>query len=145
MRRVKAALAILLLALASVASALPAPPLATAGEAISVVVAFVFLAALLRLTPARGWSLGRTTALLLGIVLARFVAEAYWELAIATLPDVFLILPRLVNADGEGAYNIASYQVFLLLSLVAAVAVATCWPNHSFEPTPHRGSAKFRR
>jgi len=140
MSQVKAVLVILLLVLASVASAVPVPPFAATGEATSMVVALILLAVLLRLTPAKDWSFARRATLLLGIVLARVVAEATWELAITTLPDAFFLLPRLLGADGEGAYNMATYQVFLLLGLVA-VAVSACWPNNSFKPKPLRGSA----
>jgi len=123
MKQLKSVATVLLLAFASVASSLPVPPFTVVGEIASILVAAVLLTAVLFLTRQR-WSFGRTAGLLLCIVLARFTAELTWMFALTILPDAFFFLPRLLYADGEGAYNLASYQVFLFLSFAVGLAFA---------------------
>lgn len=126
MKWLKAIVVVLLLALASLASALPIPPFAHVDELASVMGAAALLAGLLHLAAFHRWSFVRIATLLISIVLARVVAEATWELAPTT---VFFVVAGWVHTDGEGAYNAAAYQVFLILSLLAAVAIAFCWPG----------------
>ena len=130
-----------LVALAGIAAAVPVPPFEAAGEAASIAIAFTVFTLLAFLSPARAWPFPRVAVLLLGVVLSRVAAEATWELALRALPDSFYVLPRWLGVDGEGAYNLASYQVFVVLALIVGVLVTACWPNNSSKPTPLRGAA----
>jgi hypothetical protein len=125
MKQLKSVVTIFLLALASIASALPVPPFTATHEVASMLVAAVLLSVLLLLTRQRR-SFGSTSGLLLGIVLASFAAELIFWMPGLTIPHEFFFLSGLLHADGEGSYNLSSYQIFLFLLFAVGLAFAVC-------------------
>ena len=117
-----------LAAIAGLLSAVPVPPFAPVGELASIAVAFTLFAALLflpQLRPRR-LSLGLFVT---AVIPLRLLAELLWELAPSYLPHSFFFLTRALGADGEGAYNTDTYQVFLILVLLVLIVTVSMKPN----------------
>lgn len=124
---------VVLTVVAGIFAATPVPPWGPVAELVSFATAFVLFIGMLFLPcfRPRRVAFGITIAL---VPLLRVLADSAWDVAPYYLPRWFFVLSRAAGADGEGAYNADSYQIFLLLLVAACLVAVAMQPGKRSKP-----------
>lgn len=135
---------VLLAAIAGLFAATPVPPWSEMAELVSSAIAFLMFVCLLFWPHLR---LHRTVlGVFVGVVpLLRVLSELAWDVVPHYLPRSFFFLAQLLEADGEGAYNANTYQVFLLLVGTAFLVAIALLFNKSAQLQKPPSASGFSR
>ncbi|OYU42781.1 MAG: hypothetical protein CFE44_22090 [Burkholderiales bacterium PBB4] len=135
---------VFLAAIAGLFTATPVPPWSLEAELVSAAIAFLVFVCMLFLPQfhARRRELG----IFVGVVpLLRVLTDLAWDVVPYYLPRSFLFLTDAMGADGEGAYNSNTYQVFLVLLGIAFLVAIVMPPNRSAQRRPPSASPGLQR
>ena len=135
---------VILAAVAGLFAATPVPPWSEAAELVSASIAFLTFVCLLFLPQLRvhravlGGFIG-------AVPLLRVLAELAWGVVPYYLPHSFFFLAKVLGADGEGAYNASTYQVFLVLVVTALlISIALLFSKSAQARKPPAAAGSLR-